>query len=331
MKNIYLILSVFAIVFTACETDFDVNAEWEELTVVYGLIDQSQSQQFIKINKAFIGEGNALEMATISDSVNFNPENIEVKLYKLNEGSFNVWDTVASISLHDTVLEKDTGLFSIDNNIVYTVKTNVLPGFFNVKSRYAILVKSKLSGKIVSANTEIIEGFNFLNFNTSYKFGFYNPNLADSSKYISKTLIWNEFDNGEIYQLDLRFNYLEAGQEKSLFWNQPLVSNQGGRDMQVRLEGDRFFNFLRLNINDDTMLREFIDLDIVMTVGTKDLNTYIEVNKPITGIVQERPQFSNIINGIGLFSARYTHIETGINLTDDTKDYLINELGRNFQ
>ena len=43
--------------FSACETDFDVNAEWEETTVVYGLLDASDQNtlQKIKISKAFLG------------------------------------------------------------------------------------------------------------------------------------------------------------------------------------------------------------------------------------------------------------------------------------
>ena len=48
MRKIYLILFVFSIVFSSCETDFDVNAEWEETTVVFGLLDAAKDIQFIK-------------------------------------------------------------------------------------------------------------------------------------------------------------------------------------------------------------------------------------------------------------------------------------------
>ena len=68
-----------------------------------------------------------------------------------------------------------------------------------------------------------------------------------------------------------------------------------------------------------------------MTVGTEDLDTYLKVNEPITGIVQQRPVFTNINNGIGIFSSRYTFTLSQIDLTDFTKDYLINELDLNFQ
>ena len=55
-----------------------------------------------------------------------------------------------------------------------------------------------------------------------------------------------------------------------------------------------------VNIDDDAFqgVRNFDHLDLVMTVGTSDLDTYIKVNEPITGIVQERPHFTNINNGI---------------------------------
>ena len=57
MKKKYLILSVFTIVFTACETAFDLNATWEEVTVVYALLDAGEGKevQQIKISKAFLG------------------------------------------------------------------------------------------------------------------------------------------------------------------------------------------------------------------------------------------------------------------------------------
>jgi hypothetical protein len=35
----------------------------------------------------------------------------------------------------------------------------------------------------------------------------------------------------------------------------------------------------------------------------------MEVNEPFEGIVQERPSFTNINNGIGLFSSRFNKLE----------------------
>jgi len=324
MKRIFITLSAFLLLFNACETDFDVHADWKETTVVYGLLDASNSTQYIKINKAYLGEGDAMMMAQYSDSINFNPNDLEVKLHKL---AFP--DTLMSLILDTTLIDKEDGLFPIDNNIIY--KVSLPNNFLNSDNRYAITIKNLRSGNFVSSNSEVITNFNFQNFNSAYKFGFYNPLVADTSKFLSKIIQWNQSENGLIYQLDVRFNYLENGDSNSLIWSQPLEIFEGS-SMQSRLEGLKFFNFLSQNLtNDNNVVRQFLNLDLVMTVGTNNLNTYIQVNAPITGIVQQRPQFTTISNGIGIFSSRYTHTEYNIGLTQDTRNYLVDELDRNFQ
>ena len=89
----------------------------------------------------------------------------------------------------------------------------------------------------------------------------------------------------------------------------------------MKIEGNSFFNFLALNLDKNQfVVRYFNEIDMIMTVGSEDLETYINVNKPITGIVQERPQFTNINNGIGLFSSRFKKIRF---------EYIVKELINN--
>jgi hypothetical protein len=127
------------------------------------------------------------------------------------------------------------------------------------------------------------------------------------------------------------FEYTENGESKNLIWSQPLVISDN-TTMTTRLEGEKFFTFLRNSIpKDDTKVRAFENLTLIMTVGSADLETYINVNQPIAGIVQERPQFTNINNGIGIFSSRFTHVRNNVDLSPDTKNYLIDELDRNFE
>ena len=321
MKKKYLLISVFALLFTACETDFDVNAKWEETTTVYGLLDVSKDIQYIKINKAFLGDRDALEIASISDSVNFITDNMTVQIHELG-----LSDTNWTINLTDTIFEKDDGLFAADNNIIYFFDASDIS--FNNNKTYIITIENKQSGNLVSGKTEVITNFSFDNFNAAqYQFGFVSPN----GEFSSKTMYWAMPKNGEVYQLDFYFNYSEDGDNMSLVWSQPLADNQ---DRTTKLEGVKFFNFLRNNLPDDSKVRKFLNVELVMTVGSQDLYTYTKVNEPITGIVQQRPQFTNINNGIGLFSSRYTHmevLESGGGLSDFTKDYILEELNRNFQ
>ena len=300
MKRITLIWSSVVILFSSCETDFNVNAEWKEIVVVHGLLDAGDSIQYIRISKAFLGEGDAIIMAGLSDSINFKPSDLLVEIHKIG-----FIDTLSSIICNDTLIQKEDGLFSTDNNIIFKVKSP--PDFLSDNYRYALSIKNLETGNQVNANTEVISFFKFET-NLSYPLGFYNPNAGDLGiEFPTKNIQWNDSKNGKIYQLDLVFKYLENGILKRLVWSQPQQFFEGGI-METRIEGVKFFNFLSQNLTaDNSIIRQFVDLDLVMTVGTEDLNTYIRVNEPLTGIAQQRPQFTNINNGIGIFSSRYTY------------------------
>ena len=324
----YFFLSILILLsISSCETDFDVNANWEDVTIVYGLIDPNEEIQLVKINKAYLGEGDAIEMASISDSTNYNPSDIRVTLYRIKEISFNQYDTLSSVILNDTILEKDDGLFSIDNNIIYTFSKP--ESFYNTNSIYSLEVINLSSGHMVTSKTEIINNFSFESLNSSFQWGLYNEEL-DSLMFRTKTIEWTKSNNGEIYQLDVLINYIENNDTISLIWSQPLIEYSSG-NMTTKIKGNLFFDFLSSNLSNNTT-KQFLNLDLIMTVGTDDLKTYINVNKPFSGIVQERPAFSNIGNGIGLFSSRYTYDQiNGIELNNSTLNYIIDELELGFE
>ena len=330
MKKKYLILSVFAIVFSACETDFDVNADWEETTVVFGLLDAAKDTQFIKISKAFLGEADALQIAQNSDSINFNKGELDVKITRINNNG-----STDTIMLNEVRTLRDEGYFN-DSIVMYTFENfefqfnslNQYTNFLNSNSEYELLIKNNITGNSVSSTTEIIKGFNFSSgIPTSNRLTFY----VDGLGYRFPRFEWSAPENVEIFQFNLRFHYKENGLEKELSWNQ---TELGSNDNILILSGEDFFHqFLANNLAalDDGEEREFMNIDIEMTLGTQHLKTYVAVNEPITGIVQERPQFTNINNGIGLFSSRYTKVYSGLSLNPDSEKYIIEELGLNFK
>ena len=141
MKIKNLLFLILPLLFS-CETDFDVNANWKDVTIVYGLIDPNNEDQLIKINKAYLGQGDAIQMASISDSTNYDPSNLIVKIHRVREQVFNTYDTLSTVVLTDTVLEKDDGLFSTDDNIIYTFKKP--SSFYNINS-----ILAQQQGKLV--------------------------------------------------------------------------------------------------------------------------------------------------------------------------------------
>ena len=325
MKN-KIILLLFSVFFLSCETDFDVNAEWQDVTVVFGLLDPNNEDQLIKINKAFLGPGDALQMASVADSTNYDPSEITVKVHRVKQQQFGGYDTLASVTLSDTLLEKDEGLFSTEENIIYTFKKP--SSFYNTNSLYLLDILNENTQERITSETEIINTFSFESLNPSFEWGLYNGELPDSLKFRTKNIEWQKSQNGLIYQLDIVINFLENNDTVNLVWSQPLVEYTSG-NMSLQIKGEQFFQFLVNNLDNNTV-KQFLNLDLVMTIGTVELKTYIDVNKPFSGIVQERPTYKNINNGIGLFSSRFTYDDIkGIRLTNSTINYL-NELNIGF-
>ena len=137
-KKYFLSWSLLCLIFTSCETEFDVNSDWQETTVIYGLLNASSDTQYVKINKAFLGNVNAVQIASISDSIHYDPSDLNVSLHKI---IFN--DTLETLVFDTSLVIKDSldingnlGLFSLEDNIVYKV---FFPnGFLNKNSRYSI-------------------------------------------------------------------------------------------------------------------------------------------------------------------------------------------------
>jgi hypothetical protein len=327
MKKIYLILSVFAIVFSACETDFDVNADWEETTVVFGLLDAAKDTQFIKISKAFLGEDDALKMAQYSDSINFNNGELDVKITRINNNG-----STDTIMLNEIRALRDEGDFN-DSIVMYTFENfefesnslNQYTNFLNANSEYELLIKNNITGNSVRSTTDIIGSFDFSP--TPSKFVFYNSTYGLDA-YQDLDWIASITPKAVAYQIGVRFHYKEDNVIKVLFWNQIEVDKY---ESSLTLYGRDFISFLEGKLSKDNSTREFLSIDIVMTLGSQDLKTYMDVNSPITGIVQERPQFTNIHNGIGLFSSRYTREYVNLPLSIESISYLINNSGLNFQ
>ena len=145
MKKITSIFLLIIISFSSCESDLDINSEWEEVTVVFGLLDQSKEKQYIRINKAFLGDESLCYQTRLADSLNFSPQNLEVKIERVS----TLGNVLDSRILVDTVMLKDSGTFTNDNNIIYTFDTD---DFLKEDKLYYLTITHKNTGKVVSKN-----------------------------------------------------------------------------------------------------------------------------------------------------------------------------------
>ena len=321
MKKLTFLFLLSSILFSSCETDFNVNADWKEVTVVYSLLDQNEDKQYIRINKAFLGNENAYVMASVADSLNYNPNNLEVKIDKLS-ASGNVLETKI---LTDTIIFKEDGLFSVEENIIYVFDTD---NFLNEEKEYKLTISNLVSGNIISSQTKLIHDLTLMSAfnNPAYKMGFY----SQTGDFSNTTIEWTHSKNAAIYQMTLFISYTEYGADtivKTVQKVYPIIEYDGNPNMSQQITGEEFFNLLAYNIpSSSTVNRRINNLDILFSVGTADVHTYINLNEPPTGIVQERDLFTNIDGGIGLFAARYNKMQENIFLTTTTKEAIATNL-----
>lgn len=285
-----------------CSTDFDINAGWEDITVVYCLLNQNDSVHYVKINKAFLGDGNALTMASNPDSCTYGND-LEVSMEEwINNVQTQIWylDTT-------TIYNKETGIFYNPEQVVYRFY-----GFLDTldqNTKYKLNIKNKKTGKLIYSQTPLVHTFSIIKPSAGQTAVFHSTNVYPVK--------WYSGVNGKLYQVLIRFNYWEknitSGDSTKLSIDWILgsfnsVGIQGNEEMTTSYSGDAFFRYLSDQIpNTPNVIRHLAvpNVEFIFTVAADEFYTYMEVNKPTSGIVQEKPEYTNISNGIGIFSSRY--------------------------
>ena len=320
-KKIAIPFFSISLIFSSCSTDFELNAPYETIPVVYGLLDQSKDTQFVKINRSFLGYGNNVDYAAINDCTHF--ENVVAVLEEYNEfGNLIDHDTLKELMVGNL----QPGIFYEDSQKVYYLETD--NDSLKEENTYHLKVSVPDKGLNFDAETDLIKG-TWLNFKfqtilylAGSGFKVADVDLATTEDgYLEQTLRWTTAERGKRYELMLRLHYTEVyndltEQEKYLEWNlgrQISVSSSGGEEMFKDVSGGSFFNFVETQLqnyeNEDQVMKRVLGMDaveIILTAGNEDLNTYMQVNEPVTGIVTERPIFTNVNNGIGIFASKYS-------------------------
>ncbi|HKK10660.1 MAG TPA: hypothetical protein VJ939_07465 [Bacteroidales bacterium] len=312
-KSLYFLIVLLAGLFSACETDFDVTADYKDVTIVYGLLDPGDSVHYVKINKAFLGEGNLLEYASIEDSSTYQNK-LDVKLIEMDGDN-----VVRELSLDTTTIyNKEEGVFYHPRQTVYTTGVNNKI-FLNQNYTYKIRIENPATNKIISSETPLIRDFSIIKpaLNSLLFPTIHIPNNENDNE-----ISWYSAENGKLYQVVIYFSFYEvdnAGDStlRTLRWGKFTTSksngNDGGELMREQFKNSSFYDFVEANTpyedqakEDNVNVRHAEILDFEITVASEDFNTYAEVYKPSSSLNQYTSDYTNIENGLGLFTTRYT-------------------------
>jgi hypothetical protein len=346
MKQAIIFLLAISMVFVSCETEVDLNAPYKNTTVIFGLLDPDyngdnvisvQDTQWIKINKTFLGEGDNNDYASVRDSSEYADEDFVKKVVeRIVDG--NVVEEYELISTTVSNRQMNGIFYGPEQTMYYFVPS--APGL-DQNSEYRVVLEFT-DGREVSAITKVVSynSFSWLTPQQNATFILASVSTNGGFNYTSEVAIrWNAATNANVYDARLRFHFTEMVYENADWSGSPVsvtpkfldyylgsISEEditNGQLLKITFDGRAFFSFLQNNLVADQRIRRIIGtydtqqqrtecFDVMLTMGNNDLKSYIEVNSPSTGVVQERPIYTNVSNGIGLFASRGTRNLIGL-------------------
>lgn len=303
--RIFLLTIGLVFILCSCANELVVNDEWRDNTIVYGLLNVKDSPNYVRINKAFLGETNAIEMAAISDSINY--QNINVFLEEWKNGNCQ-----KTILLQKTIeIQKDSGFFPTDNNVIYKINENL-----SAYSSYKLVIINLENGNEVTAETEMVGNFKIETPVLVYPIQFEKLCFFDKMPVEVK---WRSAYYGRVYYVYINFYYTEILNGETTLNSIkypliPVISDESfisGWSPYAQLHTkiintERFYKYIATSIESKkSVRRRFEYMNYEFVVGSDDFYSYLQVSELSTGIVQERPTYSNISNGVGLFTSRF--------------------------
>ena len=330
-------LFAFGFLFNACSTDVDLYADYKDITVVYGMLDALHDTNYIKINKAFLGPGNALIIAKIEDSCNY-PGKLDVKLkeYRAN-ASGNTFSPTNRVLQLDTITihnKSMDGYFYAPLQKVYYTKEPINNNNEQYKYQYELIIDR--GDTILTSRTNIVSTRGVSDISTAVL------NCANNVE--NGTLLWYPFTNAEVYEVMIKFYYKEVKNsdtvDREVNWSlgtylsSNLVTDHGRYVASYKTS--MFFSNLASYLGSDTLDQSIERIifnpcvKVSIAAGGEELYDFISVNSPSSSIVQNTPEYSNIIGGYGVFSSR-TYCEKSMSLSSQTFLDLMKHTNWNFR
>lgn len=347
MKHSIISLFVLglSIIFTSCKNDLKVLAPGKESVSVYGILNPNQSIQNIRINKVYLTDGDALAAGQDNSTINYGPNELTVTLQRFMSGSTtptltSVGNSIKKqIVLTETVVTTEGGTFSTSQRIWQTTDRLYTSGI------YKLTVKNNTTGTVFTSQATIIDSIKpfgtqqpmpllFIPSNryTYPMHGDYpaNPISTDKPKYVNYDntsvtypIKFRTLPNARLYGLVMRFHYIDSLLDGSVNYNfvdynfataksSDLV---GGTFMEnFTFLGDNFYknlgNEMAKKSSANVKNRRSFYMEYIVSAGSEDLSDFLQINAPSNSIAQDKPLYSNIDGGVGIFAGRSTTIVT---------------------
>ncbi|MCL2511481.1 MAG: hypothetical protein FWF09_05475 [Bacteroidales bacterium] len=322
----------------SCDKEFNPRDKYKDVTIVYCLVNPVDTFHYVRIHKAFLGPEDVLVMAQNPDSSLYPVEDLDVRVFEVALGGSSTKLKVDTI----TILSKDTlGYFYAPKQRMYRFEKIFAKSdeAYRPEGIIKIEVENKKTGKIVYAETSLVNSFSVKSPQKGYPL-----NLRPDQ--FSSKFEWSNAKNGRIYDVFYTMRYRE-GREKdgyNVYTKKSLVWHMGSHSAGKVGDGTTAENFLynpgafyaqivREISSDESLWRSpYKEVEVAIWCGSEDLYYYHNINKPSSGISQERPEYTNLKTKIyseelgayqeleyeafGLFSSRIVQY-ISLNISED--------------
>ncbi|MFH0759989.1 MAG: hypothetical protein V2A67_00625 [Bacteroidota bacterium] len=276
----------------SCSTDIDINADNLETPIVYCILNTSDSVQYVRLQKTYLIDQAALEYPPHPDSMVF-PGEIVVTMERLQNDV--VLETYRF--LPTTEITKDSGFFPTEKHVLY--KANAV---IKANSKYRLYIYLGSKEKVVYAQTSSLGKLTVVDpMNLPVRL----ISLYNGCNY---TCRWEPVEDAGLYQVVVKFRYSETRNgittSKHINWSQDYITPGTSEEyLSKDISGARLAHILDENLMSEAgIVRTVEGVDFQVMTGAIELKYYMESTAPTEGALMEKPVYTNIINGLGVFS-----------------------------
>ena len=340
MKLRSLLLSIIFLSFLSCKNDLELNAPYQEIPSIYAVLNPQENVQMIRINKVFLGKGDANQMALVSDSVNYPAGELSVTLERFVNGAKTVATPTGNkfeITFHDSIVTTDPGAFTTTQRAYVSYDKLFEDGEYRLK------VKNNRSGNEFTASAKTMSNNVPSAYTVWYPTHHYYGD-PDNVNQLTNDFIFINYDkelpnnlpfsikvvpnpDAILYQLEIRLHYYDSlftgiNEYHSITHSFPRLL---AKDAIIQNNQGPFltYNFRRADLISNVAIamgenskpvnlivgRKMYKAEFILYKTSADYVDYLEYASPSLSIAQEKPLYSNFDGkkALGIFTFRSTY------------------------
>lgn len=279
----------------ACNNEVDLTADYKDIPVVYCMLDPMQPRQVLRIQKAYLVDGDITQGVKIKDSTTYNPADIDVKVFAVN----NVGQSVDSLPfVYDPTITLQEGMFPKDAASFYTCHTPLM------HNRYRLVLTNKKRNEKHTAETIIVRNMKWEEQEMKSPIDF-----TDTA---GVKLVWKTDTTASLYQPRIILYWKEVdlvtyqSTPDSMIWDlAPFNANSTYPSMLYILPPGGFISQVAGTVPAKPEVKRVIESVTFDIYGaTKDFSIYYFTNSTSIGLIQDKPKYSNISGGLGVFASK---------------------------